>query len=131
MFTHLAHLLLHSCGLQRFEPPDQPPQVWNQGRIPVQCSVPPLYRAVGVLLLSNNAANHTQKLGVEPVLDPPVTARVKVASVEGLDVVDQLVGSVADAFLIACEECVDACVGKQFDVVLMNNFSQSQRSENF
>ena len=82
-------------------------------------------------LLSNNAANHTPKLGVEPGLDPPVTARVKVASVEGLDVVDPLVGSVADVFLIACKECVNACVGKQSDVVVMNNFSQSQRSENF
>ena len=67
------------------------------------------YRAVGVLLLSNNAVNHTPKLGVEPGLDPLVTARVKVASVEGLDVVDPLV---AGALLIACEECVDACVGK-------------------
>ena len=82
-------------------------------------------------LLGNNAANHTPKLGVEPGLDPPVTARVKVASVEGLDVVDPLVGLVADVFLIACEECVDACVGKQSDVVVVNNFSQSQRSENF
>ena len=89
------------------------------------------YRAVGVLLLSNNAANDTPKLGVEPGLDPLVTARVKVASVEGLDVIDPLVGSVTDVFLIACEECVDACVGKQSDVVVMNNFSQSQRSENF
>ena len=75
-----------------------------------------------MLLLGNNAANHTSKLGVEPGLDPPVTARDKVASVEGLDVVDQLVGSVADAFLIACEECVDACVGKQSDMVIANNF---------
>ena len=82
-------------------------------------------------LLGNNAANHTPTFGVEPGLNPPVTARVKVASVEGLDVVDPLVGSVADTFLIACEECVDACVGKQSDVVIMNNFSQSQRSENF
>ena len=76
-------------------------------------------------LLSNNAANHTPKFGVEPGLDPPDTARVKVASVEGLDVVDELVGSVTDVFLIACEECVDACVGKQWDVVVVNNFSQS------
>ena len=82
-------------------------------------------------LLGNNAANHTPKFGMEPGIDPPVMARVKVTSVEGLDVVDPLVGSVADAFLIACEECVDACVGKQSDVVVMNNFSQSQRSENF
>ena len=63
-----------------------------------------------MLLLGNNAANHTSKLGVEPGLDPPVTARVKVACVEGLDVVDPLVGSVADVFLIACEECMDACM---------------------
>ena len=62
---------------------------------------------------------------MEPELDSPVTAKVRVASVEGLDVVDPLVGSVADVFLIACEECVDACVGKQSDVVVMNNFSQS------
>ena len=82
-------------------------------------------------LLGNNATNHTPKLWVEPGLDPPVTARVKVACVEGLDVVDPLVGSVADAFLIACEECVDACVGKQSDVVVANNFSRSQRGENF
>ena len=40
---HLAPRLLHSCGLQLFEPPDQLPQVWNQGRVPVQCAVPPLY----------------------------------------------------------------------------------------
>ena len=59
-----------------------------------------------MLLLGNNAANHTSKLGVEPGLDPPVTARVKVACVEGLDVVDPLVGSVADVFLIACKECM-------------------------
>ena len=72
-----------------------------------------------MLLLSNNAANHTQKLGVEPGLDPLVMARVKVASVEGLVVVDPLV---AGAFLIACEECVDACVGKQSDVVVVNIF---------
>ena len=39
-------------------------------------------------LLGNNAANHTPKLGVDPGLDPPVTARAKVASIEGLDVVD-------------------------------------------
>jgi hypothetical protein len=26
---------------------------------------------------------------------------------------------------------MDACVGKQSDVVVVNNFSQSQRSENF
>ena len=84
-----------------------------------------------MLLLGDNAVNHTSKLGVEPGLDPPVTARVKVASVEGLDVVDPLVGLVAEVFLIACGECVDACVGKQSDVVVMNNFSQSQRSENF
>ena len=62
-----------------------------------------------MLLLSNNAANDTPKLGVEPGLDPLVTARVKVASVEGLDVVDPLV---AGALLTVCEECVDACVGK-------------------
>ena len=86
----------------------------------MRCSIPlRRYRAVGVLLLGNNAANHTSK---------PVMARVKVACVEGLDVVDPLV---AGALLIACEECVDACVGKQSDVVIMNNFSQSQRSENF
>ena len=84
-----------------------------------------------MLLLGNNAANHTSKLGVEPGLDPPVTTRVKVACVEGLDVVDLLVGSVADVFLFTCEECVDACVGTQSDVVVVNNFSQSQRSENF
>ena len=84
-----------------------------------------------MLLLGNNAANHTLKLGVEPGLDPSVTARVKVACVEGLDVVDLLVGSVADFFLFTCEECVDACVGTQSDVVVENNFSQSQRSENF
>ena len=84
-----------------------------------------------ILNFRNNAANHTPKPGVEPGLDPPVTARDKVASVEGLDVVDQLVGSVADAFLIACEECVDACVGKQSDVVVANSFSQSLRSEIF
>ena len=84
-----------------------------------------------MLLLGKNAANHTSKLWVEPGLDPPVTARVKVACVEGLDVVDPLVGSVADVFLIACEECIDACVGKQSDVVVVNNLSQSQRSENF
>ena len=90
------------------------------------CSTPlRRYRAVGVLL------HGTSKLGVEPGLDPPVTARVKVACVEGLDVVDPLVGSVADVFLIACEECMDACVGKQSDVVVVNNFSQSQWSENF
>ena len=82
-------------------------------------------------LLGNNAAYHTQKLGVEPALDPPVTARVKVACVEGLDVVDLLVGSVADFFLFSCKECVDACVGTQSDVVVVNNFSQSQWSENF
>ena len=79
----------------------------------------------------NNAANHTPKLGVEPGLDPLVTARVKVASVEGLDVVDPLVGSLTDVFLIAFEECVDACVGKQSDVVVMNSFSQFQPSKNF
>ena len=82
-------------------------------------------------LLGNNATSHTLKLGVEPGFDPPVKARVKVDSVEGLDVVDPLVGSVADVFLIACEECVDACVGKQSDVVVANNFSLSQRGENF
>ena len=64
------------------------------------CCSTPTYLAVGVRLLGNNAANHTPK----PELDPPVTAKVRVASVEGLDVVDPLVGSVADAFLIACEE---------------------------
>ena len=95
------------------------------------CCSTPTYLAVGVRLLGNNAANHTPKPGVEPELDPPVTAKVRVASVEGLDVVDPLVGSVADAFLIACEECVDACVGKQSDVVVANNFSRSQRGENF
>ena len=79
-------------------------------------------------LLGNNAANHTPKPGMEPELDPTVTAKVRVASVEGLDVVDPLVGSVADAFLIAC---VDACVGKQSDVVVANNFSRFQRGENF
>ena len=84
-----------------------------------------------ILNFRNNAANHTPKLGVEPGLDPPVTARVKVTCVEGLDVVDPLVGSVADVFLIACEECVDACVGKQSDVVVANNFSRSQQGENF
>ena len=67
------------------------------------CSTPlHSYRAVGVRLLGNNAANHTPKPGVEPGLDPPVTARDKVASVEGLDVVDPLIGSVADVFLIVC-----------------------------
>ena len=95
------------------------------------CCSTPTYLAVGVRLLGNNAANHTLKPGVEPELDPPVTAKVRVASVEGLDVVDPLVGSVADAFLIACEECVDACVGKQSNVVVANNFSRSQRGENF
>ena len=97
----------------------------------VQRAVLSLHCAVGVRLLDNSAANHTPKLGVEPGLDPPVTARVKVACVEGLDVVDPLVGLVADVFLIACEECVDAFVGKQSDVDEVNNFSQSQRSENF
>ena len=47
-----------------------------------------------MLLLRNNAANHIPKPGVEPGLDPLVTARDKVASVEGLDVVDQLVAGV-------------------------------------
>ena len=45
---------------------------------------------------------------MEPGLDPPVTARVKVASVEGLDVVDPLVGLVADTILFACKESVAA-----------------------
>ena len=36
---HLAPPLLHSCGLQLPEPPDQFPQVWNQGRIPVEGAV--------------------------------------------------------------------------------------------
>ena len=61
-----------------------------------------------MLLLGNNAVNHTSKLGVEPGLDPPVTARVKVACVEGLDVVDPLVGLVADTILFAFKEIVDA-----------------------
>ena len=87
---HMAPPLLHSCGLQLFEPPDQVPQVWNKGRAPVQCAVPPLYCTVGVLLLGNNTANITSKLRVEPGLNPTVTARFKVASVEGLD--DPLVG---------------------------------------
>ena len=93
----LAPPLLHSCGLQLIEPPDQLPEVWNQGRIPVQRAFPPLYHSVGVRLLGN----HIPKLGVEHGLDPHVTARVKVAGVEGLDIVDPLVGSVTDVFLIA------------------------------
>ena len=42
------------------------------------CYSTPTYLAVGVRLLGNNAAIHTRKLG----LDPPVIARVTVASVE-------------------------------------------------
>ena len=61
---HLAPLLLHSCRFKPFEPPDQLPQVWNKRRVPVQRAVPPLYRAVGVRLLGNNATNHTPNLGV-------------------------------------------------------------------
>ena len=87
----------------------------------MRCSTPlRSYHAVGVRLLGNNAANHTSKLGVEPGLDPPVTARVKVASVEGLDVVDPLVGMVADTILFAFKESVDARIGNQANVVVVN-----------
>ena len=96
---------------------------------PVQRAVPPFYRTVGVRLLGNYAANHTPKFGSEPGIDPPVRARVKIASVEGLDGVDPLVGSVADAFLIGG---VRVCLCWQpVASYLIRNFSQSQRSETF
>ena len=52
---HLAPRLLHSCGLQLFEPPDQLPKVWNHGRVPVQRAVPPLYVATAQLVCSCSA----------------------------------------------------------------------------
>ena len=46
--------------------------------------------------------------------------RVKVARVVGLDVVDPLVGMVADTILFAFKETVNARIGNQANVVVVN-----------
>ena len=73
-------------------------------------------------LLIDDGSSHAPHVSCEPRLDPAVPSWVPVAGVPGLHIEDPLLCLVRDGILISMQECVDAHICHQVDVVGMEEW---------